>query len=70
VLRKSAAVPAALDGGLLAAFPVEERVRASVIFSVPTAVAPALGPVLGGYLLTYHDWGFSINVPVASTCAR
>jgi MFS family permease len=41
---------------LFGAFPEEERSTASVIFSVPGAVAPALGPVLGGYLVTSFDW--------------
>src|SRR5215203_2696936 len=51
---------------LFGAFSEEERSTASVIFSVPGAVAPALGPVLGGYLVTSFNWPwiFLINVPV------
>lgn len=41
---------------LLRAFPPHERVRASSILTVPTALAPALGPVLGGLLVTHHSW--------------
>lgn len=47
-------------------FPQDERVRASRILVVPTALAPALGPVLGGILvdhLSWH-WAFFVNVPV------
>ncbi|GCD97495.1 MDR family MFS transporter [Embleya hyalina] len=47
-------------------FPPEERVRASRILMVPTALAPALGPVLGGLLVdkvSWH-WVFYINLPV------
>jgi EmrB/QacA subfamily drug resistance transporter len=47
-------------------FPPEERVRASRILMVPTALAPALGPVLGGLLVdkaSWH-WVFFINLPV------
>src|ERR1700685_852235 len=35
---------------LFRAFPPEERVRAASILTIPTVVAPALGPVLGGLL--------------------
>lgn len=48
------------------AFPPEERVRASRVLMVPTAIAPALGPVLGGLLVdkaSWH-WVFYINLPV------
>ena len=41
---------------LFRTFPPEERVRASSILTVPTAVAPALGPVLGGLLVTDLSW--------------
>jgi EmrB/QacA subfamily drug resistance transporter len=36
------------------------------LFGLPIMVAPALGPVLSGYLLEYADWRliFLINVPV------
>jgi EmrB/QacA subfamily drug resistance transporter len=51
---------------LFRVFPPDERIRASKILTVPTAAAPALGPVLGGLLvdgLSWH-WAFLVNVPV------
>ncbi len=64
-----------LGGGLLVpigmailfrAFPVEQRALASAIFSVPAAIAPALGPFIGGMLVGSFGWAsiFWINVPV------
>ena len=41
---------------LYRAFPPHERRRASSILTIPTAVAPALGPVLGGALVTGLSW--------------
>jgi EmrB/QacA subfamily drug resistance transporter len=41
---------------LYRAFPPHERLRASSILTIPTAVAPALGPVLGGALVTGLSW--------------
>ncbi|HET9076122.1 MAG TPA: MDR family MFS transporter [Acidimicrobiales bacterium] len=47
-------------------FPPEERVRASSILVVPTALAPALGPVLGGLFVTEASWRwvFYVNLPI------
>lgn len=51
---------------LFRAFPPAERVRASSILIIPTAFAPALGPVLGGLLVTDLSWRwvFYVNVPM------
>jgi EmrB/QacA subfamily drug resistance transporter len=50
---------------LFRTFPPAERARASSILTVPTAVAPALGPVLGGLLVTDLSWRwvFFVNLP-------
>jgi EmrB/QacA subfamily drug resistance transporter len=47
-------------------FPPSERVRASSIMVVPTALAPALGPVIGGLFVTNLSWRwvFFVNVPI------
>jgi EmrB/QacA subfamily drug resistance transporter len=51
---------------LFRTFPPEERARASRILVVPTALAPALGPVIGGLLVTDVSWRwvFYLNVPI------
>jgi EmrB/QacA subfamily drug resistance transporter len=51
---------------LFRAFPPEERVRAASVLTIPTVIAPALGPVLGGLLVTELSWRwvFFINVPI------
>jgi len=51
---------------LFRTFPPAERVRASSILTVPTAFAPAIGPVLGGLLVTDLTWRwvFYVNVPL------
>lgn len=47
-------------------FPPEERSRAIAVWAIVGAVGIALGPVLGGFLLTHFWWGsaFLVNVPV------
>src|SRR5438067_4929424 len=47
-------------------FPPHERGVAMGFFGVPALLAPALGPTLGGYIVTYAGWPliFYINVPV------
>ncbi len=51
---------------LFRAFPPEERVRAASVLTIPTIVAPALGPVLGGILVTELSWRwvFFVNLPI------
>lgn len=51
---------------LFRAFPPAERARASSILSIPTVAAPALGPVLGGFLTDHFGWRwiFRINLPI------
>jgi EmrB/QacA subfamily drug resistance transporter len=48
------------------AFPPAERAQAAALLAIPTTVAPAAGPVLGGYLVEYQSWHwiFLINIPV------
>ena len=47
-------------------FPPHERGMAMGVLGVPILFAPALGPTLGGYLITYASWQliFYINVPI------
>ncbi|PRY34809.1 MDR family MFS transporter [Umezawaea tangerina] len=51
---------------LFRVFPAEERMRVSRITVGPAAVAPALGPVLGGLLVDNLSWRFVflVNVPI------
>ncbi len=51
---------------LFRAFPQAERVRASAILIIPTALAPAVGPVIGGLFVTDLSWRwvFYVNVPI------
>ncbi|HLZ70940.1 MAG TPA: MDR family MFS transporter [Dehalococcoidia bacterium] len=60
-------------------FPPQERARASAFIAVPTMIAPAVGPIVGGWLVTDLSWRwiFYINLPVgllgltlAITCLR
>jgi EmrB/QacA subfamily drug resistance transporter len=47
-------------------FPPQQRGLATGILSISALMAPAVGPTLGGYFVTYADWRliFFINVPV------
>ena len=51
---------------LFRAFPPIERAKASTVLIIPTVLAPALGPVVGGWFVTYHSWRwiFYLNVPI------
>jgi len=64
-----------LSGGLLmplamtflfTSVPYEERGSAMAIFGIPMMLGPAIGPTLGGYLVTDLTWRmcFYVNVPV------
>ncbi len=51
---------------LFRVFPPSERVRAASILTVGTTLAPAIGPVLGGLLVTDLSWRwvFFVNLPI------
>jgi DHA2 family multidrug resistance protein len=47
-------------------FPPQERGAALGFFAIPIVAGPALGPTLGGYIITNWDWRlvFFINLPI------
>jgi EmrB/QacA subfamily drug resistance transporter len=51
---------------LFRAFPPAERAKASTVLVIPTVLAPAIGPVIGGWLVTDHSWRwiFYVNLPL------
>jgi EmrB/QacA subfamily drug resistance transporter len=51
---------------LFRAFPPRERARAAVFLTIPAAIAPVVGPILGGWLVDGPGWRwiFYINLPV------
>ncbi len=53
---------------LFRAFPPIERAKASTVLIIPTVLAPAFGPVLGGWLVTDVSWRwiFYVNLPVGA----
>ncbi len=53
---------------LFRAFPPERRARASAVLMVPTVLAPAIGPILGGGLVVALSWRwiFFINLPIGT----
>ncbi len=53
---------------LFRVFPPAERVRASAILIIPTALAPAVGPIIGGLFVTHLSWRwvFYVNVPIGA----
>ena len=70
-----ARVPQAIGGSALlalgmmialSAFPADRRGKAMAWFGVPSMIAPAAGPIVGGYLMSIASWhaAFLINVPI------
>jgi EmrB/QacA subfamily drug resistance transporter len=54
-------------GLLLAAYPPEQRARAVRIWAATSGVAAALGPVLGGLLVSANwRWIFIVNLPIGA----
>jgi EmrB/QacA subfamily drug resistance transporter len=55
---------------MMRAFPEEERATASAVLSVPVAIAPAIGPLLSGFLVEHFSWHwiFAINLPIGFAC--
>ena len=51
---------------LYSEFPLEERGLALGTLGIPILLAPAIGPTLGGYIVTFLGWQliFYINVPI------
>ena len=50
---------------IIDAFPPEKVAMANAIFGIGVSLGPALGPVVGGYLIYSHSWPwiFFINIP-------
>ena len=51
---------------LFRAFPPERRAKASTVLIIPTVLAPASGPIIGGLLIQQLSWRwiFFVNVPI------
>ena len=56
---------------MIRVFPPERRAKAMGVWAMTVLVAPAMGPILGGYIsdsFSWH-WIFLINVPIAIACS-
>lgn len=51
---------------LFRTFPPQERLKLSRALILPIALAPALGPIIGGAFVEYASWRFAffINLPI------
>lgn len=56
---------------LMESFPLKKRGMALAVFSIGVVVAPALGPVVGGWLTDNFSWRwvFYINIPMCALAA-
>jgi DHA2 family multidrug resistance protein len=47
-------------------FPIEKRGQANLIFMMSVIVGPAMGPLIGGYIIDHYSWPliFFINIPL------
>ncbi len=52
---------------LVDTFPPAKRAAAFAVYTIVIVTAPAVGPVLGGWITDNYDWRwiFFINVPIA-----
>ena len=51
---------------LVRSFPKDQLLAAMAFVSIPALVAPAVGPIVGGFLTTYLSWHwiFFVNLPI------
>lgn len=53
---------------LFQVFPPNQRGQAMGFFAIPMVAGPALGPTIGGYIVTNWDWRlvFFVNLPIGA----